>query len=176
MFVLMTVSYYAALTECPICGSKCFKTGNIPFRRFPIGPCLETLFGTASLAQLVQAHRGLSSLSVMTDIHHSPAWSDAYCIDGVFEGDPHGIALGWCADGVNPFSHLHTTYSMCPIVLSLLNLPRNIWHNFGNLLLVGIVRGNGRYEAYNLIWKYSLIHYLMLPCMMLISRLHSSWR
>ena len=46
-----------------------------------------------------------------------------------------------------PFSHLRTTYSICPIVLSLLNLPRKIRHNFGNLLLVGIVPGNGRQEA-----------------------------
>ena len=40
---------------------------------------------------------------------------------------------------MNPFSHLRTTYSMCPMVLSLLN--------FGNLFLVGIVPGNGRQEA-----------------------------
>ena len=36
---------------------------------------------------------------------------------------------------------------MCPIVLSLLNLPRNIRYNFGNLFLVGIIPGNGRKEA-----------------------------
>ena len=141
---------HATLTECPICGAKRYKTSNIPFRRFrylPIGPRLERLFGTANLAHLVQAHGGLNSVSVMTDIHHSPTWNDAYSIDDVFEDDPRGIALGLCADGVNPFSHLSTTYSMCPIVLSLLNLPRNIRHNFGNLLLVGIVPGNGRQEA-----------------------------
>lgn len=83
----------------------------------------------------------------MSDIHHSPMWNEAYSDDGVFKGDPRGIALGICADGVNPFSHLRTTYSMCPIVLSLLNLPRKVRHNFGNLLLVGIVPGNGRQEA-----------------------------
>ena len=82
----------------------------------------------------------------MTDIHHSPVWSHAFGI-GVFEGESRGIALGLCADGVNPFSHLRTTYSMCPIILSLLNLPRSIRHNFSNLLLVGIVPGNGRHEA-----------------------------
>jgi hypothetical protein len=46
---------HAALTECPTCGAKHFKTSNVPFRRFrylPIGPRLERLFGTSNLAQL----------------------------------------------------------------------------------------------------------------------------
>ena len=83
----------------------------------------------------------------MSDIHHSPMWNEAYRDVGVFKGDLRGIALGICADGVNPFSHLRTTYSMCSLVLPLLNLPRKIRHNFVNLLLVGIVPGNGRQEA-----------------------------
>ena len=36
---------------------------------------------------------------------------------------------------------------MCPIVLPLLNLPRSIRHNFSNLLLAGIIPGNGKHEA-----------------------------
>ena len=141
---------HAALVRCPMCNSDRYKKKDIPFRRFrylPVGPRLERLFGTASLAQLVQAHALPPTVSLMSDIHHSPMWNEAYSDGGVFNGDPRGIALGICADGVNPFSHLRTTYSMCPIVLSLLNLLRKIRHNFGNLLLVGIVPGNGRHEA-----------------------------
>ena len=114
----------------------------------------------------------------MSDIHHSPMWNEAYSDDGVFKGDPRGIALGICADGVNPFSHLRTTYSMCPIVLPLLNLPRKIRHNFGNLLLVGIVPSNGRQEAKSIQPYLEILvdELLMLPFLMLTSRLILSLR
>ena len=138
---------YATLTECPICNSCRYKNKDIPYRRFlylPIGPRLERIFGTANLAKLVQAHghpSSMASMQVMSDVHSSPAWKNAYKQEGVFRGDNRGIAFGICADGVNPFSHLHTTYSI------VLSLPRNILHKFGNLFLVGIVPGNGRQEA-----------------------------
>ena len=82
----------------------------------------------------------------MYDIHHSPAWVNAYLPNGVFQGDHRGIALVLCTDGVNPFSHLRVSYSMRPIMLTLLNLPRHMRHGFNNILLVGIVPGNGRKE------------------------------
>lgn len=77
----------------------------------------------------------------------SSAWNSAYSEDGIFKGDPRGISLGICTDGVNPFSHLRTSYSMWPIMLSLLNLPRRIRNN---ILLVGIIPGNGKQEAKNI--------------------------
>lgn len=144
---------YATLTECPVCTSKRYKTKMIPYRRFqylPIGPRLERMFGTANLAQLVQAHGLLATSSVLCDIQQSSTWKTAYSGDGIFKGDSRGISLGLCTDGVNPFSHLRTSYSMWPIVLSLLNLPRKIRHNFSNLLLVGIVPGNGKQEVKNI--------------------------
>lgn len=97
----------------------------------------------------MQAHGHSSGTSdeVLSDIHLSLTWKRAYSEEGVFGGDYRGIAFGICADGVNPFSHLHITYSMCPIVLLLLNLPRNTRYNFGNLFVVGIIPGNGRQEA-----------------------------
>ena len=48
---------------------------------------------------------------------------------------------------MNPFNHIHVSYSMCPIVLTLLNLPRDTRFSFENLFLVGIVPGNGTKEA-----------------------------
>ena len=50
----------------------------------------------------------------------------------MFEGDSRGISLGLCTGGVNPFSHLRCSYSMLPIVMSLMNLPRDIRHDFRN--------------------------------------------
>lgn len=66
---------------------------------------------------------------------------------GVFGGDPRGIALALCTDGVNPFAHNRVVYSMWPIMLTLLNLP---WKLFSNILLVGIVPGNEGKEAKSL--------------------------
>ena len=83
----------------------------------------------------------------MFDLHDSPMWRSAYSDTGIFKGDSRGIALGLCTDGVNPFSHLRCTYSMWPIVLSLLNLPRDVRHNFQNMLLVGIIPSNHGKEA-----------------------------
>lgn len=116
-------------------------------RRFyylPLGPRFERLFGTSNLAQLVQAHKFY--LIYMIRLCGAHVTSES----GIFEGDPRGISFGLCTDGVNPFSHLRCTYSKWPIVLSLLNLPRNIRHDFRNMFLVGIIPGNGSKEAYSI--------------------------
>lgn len=145
----------AYMENCPHCGANRYKpTGKeIPVRRFyylPIGPRLERIFGTSNFAQLIQAHRVSLGPSTMFDVHDSPVWKSAYSDTGIFKGDPRGIALGLCTDGVNPFSHLRCTYSMWPIVLSLLNLPRDTRHNFQNMLLVGIIPGNNGKEAHSI--------------------------
>lgn len=108
------------------------KNGVVLVRQFiylPLGPHLERLFGTSNLAQIVQSHSCVDKADSMYYIHHSPSWLHTYHPDGVFKGDNHGIALGLCTDGVNPFSHLRVSYSMWP-----------------NIILVGIVPGNGKKE------------------------------
>ena len=77
--------------------------------------------------------------------HDSPSWSRAYHPEGVFRGDSRGVSLALCTDGVNPFSHQRVTY-MWPIMLTNLNLPRNVRSKFSNILLVGIIPGNGTKE------------------------------
>ncbi len=139
---------YSSLTECPVCHSPRFKD-SIPLRWFiylPLGPRLERMFGTPNLAKIVQCH-ATSNGPAMYDIHQSPAWKAAYSIEGIFGGDDRGVALGLCTDGVNPFSHHHVSYSMWPIMISLLNLPRHMRNVFGNLVLMGIIPGNGTKEA-----------------------------
>ena len=101
------------------------------------------------MAQLVQEHGGITPSSILFDLHDSPLWKSAYSDSGVFEGDKRGISFSLCTDGVNPFSHLRCNYSMWPVVLNLLNLPKNIRHAFFNMFLVGIIPGNGSKEASN---------------------------
>lgn len=84
------------------------------------------------------------------DIHQSQAWEAAYNCTGIFGGDPRGISLALCADGVNPFAHNKVSYSMWPIMLTLLNLPRKIRNRFSSILLVGIIPANGTKEPHNL--------------------------
>lgn len=49
------------------------------------------------------------------------------------------MLLQLSTDGVNPFSCNKVAYSMWPIMLSILNLPRNVRSLFGNIMLAGIV-------------------------------------
>lgn len=81
------------------------------------------------------------------DVHDSATWRQAYSCHGVFGGDKRGLSL---ADGMNPFKHNKVSYSMWPVMLTILNLPRNIRNHFGNILLVGIIPGNGYKEPDNL--------------------------
>ena len=86
----------------------------------------------------------------MIYIHQSSGWKNAYCNTGLFEGDPRGLSLALCTDGVNPFAHNKVSYSMWPIMLTLLNLPRRIRNHFGSILLVGIIPSNGSHEPKSL--------------------------
>ena len=142
---------YAKYNTCPKCGeSRYAKTGSAAkrFLYLPVGPRLVRLFGTSNLSQIVQAHglhisgHGLS----MYDVHDSPAWKFAYSNLGQFSSDFRGISFAFNTDGVNPFSHNKVSYSMWPMILTILNLPRNNRHLFGNVWLVATIPGNGNKE------------------------------
>jgi len=144
------------MSECPKCSAKRYiGDSRIPARTFtylPLKPRLSRLFNTSSLAQALQSHTVTRSDEddVMFDIHHSSAWKAAYDPDGLFKGDPRGISLAFCTDGVNPFAHNKVVHSMWPIMLTLLNLPRRIRNLFSSILLVGIIPSNGSKEPQSL--------------------------
>ena len=138
---------------CPVCEADRFIKPGVPAKRFlylPIGPRLERMFGTAILSELLQSHINRNFCGKLFDVQDACTWKSAYSATGIFNGDPRGISLSLCTDGVNPFSHNRVSYSMWPIVMAILNLPRSVRLSFGNLLLVGIVPGNGTKEAYSL--------------------------
>ena len=101
---------------------------------------------------MLRSHATTANLSQndIFDIHQSEAWREAYSDSGIFKGDPRGVSLALCTDGVCPFAHNRVTYSMWPIMLTLLNLPRNLRNRFSSILLVGIVPANGTKEPHNL--------------------------
>lgn len=74
----------------------------------------------------------------------------AYSTNGIYKGDHRGISLALCTDGVNPFAHNKVSYSMWPIMLTLLNLPRHLRNKFASIMFVGIVPSNGAQEPQSL--------------------------
>ena len=74
------------------------------------------------------------STNLMYDIHDSPAWKDTFALD-----DPRALMLQLSTDGVNPFSCNKVSYSMWPIMLCMLNLPRCVRNLFSSLMLAGVI-------------------------------------
>ena len=147
----------ASLAACPKCGCDRYisEQSHTAVRRYtylPLKPRLVRMFGNANMAHVLQSHAVIHDTkdNHVADIHQSLAWKKAYDKDGLFEGDPRGIALALCTDGVNPFAHNKVSYSMWPIMLTLLNLPRNLRNRFASIMLVGIVPSNGSQEPKSL--------------------------
>ena len=147
---------HASLSSCPKCGSGRYISEQSKFavRRFtylPLKPRLQRLFGTHNMAQILQTHCVVQDTDddddTIYDIHQSEAWRKAYSKEGIFKEDHRGISLALCTDGVNPFAHNKISYSMWPIMLTLLNLPRN---KYASIILVGIVPSNGAQEPHSL--------------------------
>ena len=145
---------YEKCTECPICKSPRYKPeGNEnPYRKFlylPLQPRLTRMFGYKNVAEAIQSHLGSleSSSPLMYDIHDSPIWKSSYSL---FNGDKRGLSFAFCTDGVNPFSHNRVKYSMWPIMVTLLNLPRKCRNSVNNIFLLGIVLSNDNQEPKHL--------------------------
>ena len=134
------------LKECP----KCHSVEQKRFIYLPVGPRISRIFGEESLAKLLQCHDGsIHTHSLMWDIHDSPVWKDLYSEEGYFQGNRNGISFALELDGVNPYHNVGIQYSMTPIMLTLLNLPRNVRNQFGNIFLVGVIPGSGCSEVSN---------------------------
>ena len=103
------------------------------------------------MAQILQSHCVVQDDDdTIYDIYQSVAWRKAYSREGIFKEDPRGVLLALCTDGVNPFAHNKVLYSMWPIMLTLLNLPRNLRNKYTSIRLVGIVPSNGAQEPHSL--------------------------
>lgn len=134
---------YSTLVKCPKCGSDRFLSRNIAKKHFvylPLGPRFARLYGTASLAQVFQSftanEKDQTQPDIMDDIQQSPVWNTFRS-----SARERTIFLQSSTDGMNPFNKNKTSYSMWPITLAMLNLPRQIRYLFGRLLLVGIIPG-----------------------------------
>ena len=135
------------LDACPKCGAARYRArGTVrtkqAVRRFlyyPLGPRWRRMFGDATLSQVLQSHGGPREKEQvnLNDVQNAPVFKRCFHkSSGYFRGDPRGLALQLSTDGVNPFEEKTAKYSMWPIVLSMLNLPRHTRHLFSNLMMV----------------------------------------
>ncbi len=145
---------YIDAKVCPHCSSSRYKpNGKDAMKRYtylPIGPRLVRMFGTDKLAQILQSHgsRTSNESTMLFDIQDSPIWKETY--KKIFLGDRNGICLALNTDGVNPYKHNKVSYSMWPIMITLLNLPSHLRTSFNNIWLVGIIPPNGPKEPLTL--------------------------
>ena len=116
---------YSTLVKCPKCGSDCYLSRNIARKHFlylPLWPRFGRLFGTASLAQVVQSfttnEKDRTQPDIMDDNQQSPLWNTFRS-----SARERTIFLQSSTDGMNPFNKNKTSYSMWPITLAMLNLP-----------------------------------------------------
>ena len=90
---------------------------NIPKRTFhylPLGPRLVRNYGTNNISSFLQSHGGENTgLGSMSDIHDAPIWKEAFSADGTFKGDPRGIRLLLCLDGLKRLFPGYTTFCKC---------------------------------------------------------------
>ena len=131
--------------QCPQCQENRYledgKTARKKFKYLPLGPRIRRLFSIPSMAKLLQSHQSDSRGTITRDIHDTETWKKMYSLGGVFKGESRGVSFALCADGTNPFSKEKYSYSMWPLVLSILNLPSHLRRLPEFLQLIGIIPG-----------------------------------
>jgi hypothetical protein len=153
---------YSNLSVCPECNSDRYElnsgTAEKTFQYIPIGPRLKHMFSDATVSELLQSHltseeeegmAGKEEMIEVSDLHRSEAWLASYSESGHFQGDPRGVALSLCVDGMNPFSKERVSYSMWPVTLSVLNLPFGIRNCPSSMILAGIIPGKSEPKDLN---------------------------
>ena len=143
---------YQSMSTCPVCGEhrymKYTETARKRFKYIPLAPRFGRLFKNKKMSQLIQSHSNIPENNIVTNLHQTRWWKKNYSEEGLFRGDPRGLSLGLCLDGMNPFAKDKASYSMWPINLCLLNLPHRVRITAGSMLLAGIIPG--RNEPKNL--------------------------
>lgn len=140
---------YSKLSQCPKCNEERYRQGTkIPQKRFkyiPLESRIRRLFADKKTSQLIQSHSlsssNLRNNKIVDSIHCTEAWRALYSSTGFFQGDPRGLSFAICMDGLNPFSREKNSYSTCPILLVIVNLPQQIRMLSGSIVMTGLIPG-----------------------------------
>ena len=142
---------FEKLQVCPVCGQQRYEPeSKIPrkvFKYVPLEPRLRRMFRDKSMSAAIQQHQCFVHSPDVHDIQQSAKWNELYSC-GPFCGDPRSVSLALCLDGMNPFSKDKVQYSMTPITLTMLNLPRHIRNTAGSMFLAGIIPGRSEPHTY----------------------------
>lgn len=137
---------FEKLLSCPVCREPRYQQNGLsPQKRFKylsLVTRLQRFFGNKSTSELMQSHSQSSDRKeIVNNLHQSPTWKEWYSQSGIFKGEIRSVSFALCTDGLNPFAHEKTQYSMWPIFLIPLNLPQHIRMKPGAMLLSGIIPG-----------------------------------
>ena len=144
---------------CPKCGENRYKNGKPVkvFKYLPLTPRIARMYQNENLVRLLQAHSTRNKDGIMKDILDTDRWKKSWFGPNGEFNDKTGCVLNFCTDGVNPYKTMHLTYSMWPMMMSVLNFPISFRKSVGGILLLGIIPGNGRKEAFHLDPYISLV-------------------
>ncbi|XP_061190168.1 uncharacterized protein LOC133198027 [Saccostrea echinata] len=133
---------HADIDTCPECGEPRRVNGRVrkTFTYMPLGPRLARWFGTSNLCQLLYADK-IKIRGTLTDFTDGLLYKSWFQEGGVFEGwqEQLCVPLSLFTDGVNPNKHSSSQKSMWPLILTWINLPRNIRQFLGPMFLMGII-------------------------------------
>lgn len=71
---------------------------------------------------------------------------NVFAKDGVFGGDCRRLLIQLSTDGVNPFGSNEVFYSMWPVMVTILNLPKILRNKHNCVMLAGIIPTNAKHE------------------------------
>ncbi|KAL6654637.1 hypothetical protein ACP70R_008102 [Stipagrostis hirtigluma subsp. patula] len=149
---------FADLTECPECGTSCYKRRNDwgddkvaskrkgPPRKvvwyFPIIPRLKRLFANKKEAQLLRWHKeGRKNDGNLRHPADSAQWRNIDAKYRDFAQEVRNIRFAMSTDGMNPFGDMSTSHSTWPVLLTIFNLPPWLCNKRKYIMLSVLISG-----------------------------------
>lgn len=134
------------LESCNLCGEGRYKQSDALGRRYPkrsfsyasLRESLELYFGCSNIAQFMQGlggggmHIPNGMLNDITETAKWREWTDT-------EDNTPTIILGMNTDGINPYHSQGIQYSMWPLILTIMNLPKHIRNKEKGFILSAVV-------------------------------------
>nr|XP_054775456.1 uncharacterized protein LOC129283892 [Lytechinus pictus] len=115
--------------NCPTCGTCRYNSDGTPVKKFqylPLIPRLQRWSLVPKLRDLLRTHipdHAGAANSMVTDITQSQIWDTLLPGD---DSDDFQLGFALSIDGIGPYNAQHNTYSMTPVLLSILNLPAEL--------------------------------------------------
>lgn len=134
------------LEQCPKCGADRYKSVDALGRKYShrtysycsLKEHLEKLFGCSNIAQVIQSLGGgtLIVQNIVCDMTDTNMWAEWTENNG---DNSSKVILGLNTDGVNPYSSQGIKYSLWPLILVIMNIPKHHRNKDHAMILAGVV-------------------------------------